>query len=383
MNLHAIPHIAYSCVSIIKAIYGAAKKCLVVDLDNTLWGGVIGDDGLSGIRIGNESAEAESYTEFQQYIKNLKNRGVILAVCSKNDEVNAKEGLSHPANILSLEDFSAFKANWNPKPENLRAIAKALNIGVDSLVFVDDNPVERDVVSRMEPDVAVVPMGEEVENYLTRLDKAGLFEPISLSADDLQRNTYYADNSKRQEARGKFKDYDSYLLSLEMEAEIRDFDAIASRRITQLVNKTNQFNLTTKRYSQGEIDQVTSNDDYIAIYGRLRDKFGDNGIVSVVIGRIDGRELHLDCWVMSCRVLKRGLENALFDCLVEKARARRIETIFGYYLPTKKNHLVHDLYEKLGFDNLSTIRGGETNWVLSTKDITKPTNDTIRILVDG
>lgn len=383
MNLEAIPLVVHSCVSIIKAIYGMTKKCLVVDLDNTLWGGVIGDDGLSGIRIGTESAEAEAHTEFQQYIKSLKERGIILAVCSKNDDRIAKEGISHPDNVLRLGDFSAFKANWEPKPENLRAIAEGLNIGIDSLVFVDDNPVERDIVSQMEPDVVVVPVGEEVESYVTRLDKAGLFEPISLSADDLGRSSYYAGNSKREEAQKRFKDYDSFLESLEMVAEIRAFDNNSIPRIAQLVNKTNQFNLTTKRYTQGEIESIAQSDEYIALYGRLKDKFGDNGIVSAVIGRLDGSELHLDCWVMSCRVLKRGLENALFNCLVERARAKGLEAIHGYYLPTKKNPMVRELYKSFGFECLSKSKDHDTTWHLCLQSATTPVKNMIRILSDG
>lgn len=381
-NLHAIPHIAHSCVSIIKAIYGMTKKCLVVDLDNTLWGGVIGDDGLSGISIGTENAEAEAYSEFQRYIKSLKERGVILGVCSKNDEGNAREGITHPDNILTLNDFSAFKANWDPKPKNLRDIAQSLSIGIDSLVFVDDNPVERDIVSQMEPDIAVVPIGEEVENYLTRLDKSGYFEPISLSTDDLKRNSYYADDSRRRENLIKYADYDDFLKSLEMTAEIRDFEAIHLQRITQLINKTNQFNLTTKRYTQGEIESIADDDQYIAIYGRLKDKFGDNGIVSVLIGKIIGNELHLDCWLMSCRILKRGMENALFDYLIKKAKAQGIVSIFGYYLPTKKNHMVHELYKSFGFENSTKSKSSGTVWHLSTDKITKPINHVIRILRD-
>jgi FkbH-like protein len=263
MNYEAIPLLADSVASIIKAIYGRTKKCLVLDLDNTLWGGVIGDDGLNGIQIGKETPEAEAFTEFQQYCRILKERGIILAVCSKNDEGNAREGFTHPDSILKLEDFSAFQANWDPKHQNIRNIAQSLNIGIDSIVFADDNPVEREIVQSQEPEVKVPILGSNVAHYINILDKSGYFETVSLSTDDLSRSSFYADNNVRQEHQAVFANYEEFLCSLEMKAEIKPFSSIYLDRITQLINKTNQFNLTTRRYTQLEVERLTHKDNYI------------------------------------------------------------------------------------------------------------------------
>jgi len=231
MNYEAIPLVADSVAAIIKAIFGKTGKCLVLDLDNTLWGGVIGDDGLNGIRIGKETAEAEAYSEFQQYVRMLKERGVILAVCSKNDEANAREGFTHPDSVLKQDDFSAFKANWDPKHENIRSIAQDLNIGIDSLVFVDDNPAERSIVRSQEPLVAVPELGNNVVHYINILDKTGYFETVSLSGDDLKRSSFYADNVMRSEMESRFDSYDDFLRSLDMKAEIRSFSAAGQGRV--------------------------------------------------------------------------------------------------------------------------------------------------------
>jgi FkbH-like protein len=362
MSYEAIPLLSDSVASIVKAIFGKTRKCLVLDLDNTLWGGVIGDDGLNGIQIGRETPEAEAFTEFQQYVRVLKERGVILAVCSKNDDVNAREGFSHPDSILKLEDFSAFRANWDPKHENIRSIAETLNIGIDSLVFADDNPVEREIVRSQEPDVAVPELGKNVAKYIDVLDKTGYFETVSLSSDDLQRSSFYAGNSVRQGLQAAFADYDDFLASLEMKAEIRAFVPIYLDRITQLINKTNQFNVTTRRYTQAEIEDISGNGNYITLYGRLLDKFGDNGLISILIGEIRDSELHLDLWLMSCRVLKRGMEEAMFDRLVAGAQARNISTIYGYYYPTAKNGMVSGLFEQMGFANIGQAESGDSTW---------------------
>jgi FkbH-like protein len=353
MNIEAIPHLAHSVSSIVKTIYGFSKKCLVLDLDNTLWGGVIGDDGVNQIRIGKETAEAEAYTEFQEYVKMLKERGVILAICSKNDELVAVEGFSHPDSVLKLEDFSNFKANWNPKHENIRAIASQLNIGIDSLVFLDDNPVERDIVARQLPQVSVVELGSDVTQYISIVDRAGLFETVSMTADDLNRNTYYSANAVRTEVESKYQSYEEFLLSLNMVAEIMSFKQIYLDRITQLINKTNQFNLTTKRYTQSEIETIFNDQNYIKLYGRLEDKFGDNGLISIIIGIAKGEELHIELWLMSCRVLKRGMEVAMFDQLVADVKGLGIKTIIGYYYKSLKNSMVSELFRDMGFRKVS------------------------------
>ena len=373
MSIDAIPLLADSVASIVKAIFGKSKKCLVLDLDNTLWGGVIGDDGLQGIRIGKEVAEAEAYTEFQEYVKDLKERGVILAVCSKNEESNAKEGFSHPDSILSVDDFSAFSANWEPKHQNIRGIARTLNIGIDSLVFADDNPVERDIVRSQEPLVAVPELGNNVVNYINLLDKTGYFETVTLSSDDLQRSAFYADNAVRQEIQSQFENYDDFLRSLEMVAEIKSFNTFYLDRITQLTNKTNQFNVTTRRYTFDEMEAVLNSGQHIALYGRLLDKFGDNGLVSIIIGNQLEDELHIDLWLMSCRVLKRGMEAAMFGQLVAEAKARKVKKIIGYYYPTAKNGMVSQLFSEMGFVNVQTNDNGNKVWYfdISEKYINK------------
>jgi len=368
MNYEAIPLLADSVASIIRGICGKAKKCLVLDLDNTLWGGVIGDDGLQGIRIGKETPEAEAYTEFQRYVRELKERGVLLAVCSKNDETNAREGFAHPDSILSADDFAAFTANWNPKHENIRDIAYTLNIGIDSLVFADDNPVEREIVRAQLAEVTVPELGSDIVKYIDILDKTGLFETVSLSADDLQRNMFYVANTERAKQQEQFASYDDFLRSLDMVAEIAPFSTLYLDRIAQLTNKTNQFNLTTRRYTLAEMAAMSCDQNRITLYGRLRDRFGDNGIVSVMAGIIKETELHIELWLMSCRVLKRGMEAAMLDSLVERAKTRNLSGIVGYYYPTAKNGMVKDLYAEMGFRQLTDTIDIGTAWYLDISE---------------
>ena len=352
LSMASIPELAFNISKIINSILGGSKKCLVLDLDNTCWGGVIGDDGIDGIHIGSETAHSESYTNFQKYAKELKDRGITLAVCSKNDFVNAKEGFFHPESILKFDDFTSFKANWDPKHKNIQDIASDINIGLDSLVFIDDNPVERDIVFSQIPSVSVPDVGSDVVDFIRHIDRNGYFEPISLSQDDLNRNKYYTDNKKRSEQLATFESYDQFLFSLNMTAEIESFSPIYLDRISQLTNKTNQFNLTTKRYTVGEIKSVYSNDNYIKIYGKLTDKYGDNGLIAISIGRVEDITCHVDLWLMSCRVLKRDMEFAMLDELVSQCKTRNVSQIIGYYYKTLKNHMVSDLYEKFGFDLL-------------------------------
>ncbi len=362
MGYAAIPYLAHSVAAVMLAIYGRSRKCLVLDLDNTLWGGVIGDDGLTGIEIGKETPAAEAYSGFQQYVKDLKSRGVLLAVNSKNDEVIAREGFSHPDSVLALSDFSAFQANWQPKHENIREIALSLNVGIDSLVFADDNPLERDIVERYAPEVGVPVLGDNVCKYVEVLDKCLLFEPAALSSDDLQRSLFYAQDSGRKQQQSRFDSYDDFLQSLGMVAEIRRFAPEYLERITQLTNKTNQFNLTTKRYTYAEIKAVAERGTQIAIYGRLEDRFGDNGLVSAMIGAVKGDELHLELWLMSCRVLKRGMEHAMMNSLADEARSAGVKSLIGYYYPTSKNGMVSDLFDDLGFENMARNEQGESVW---------------------
>jgi len=345
--------IARSLTSLVRAIYGKSRKVLVLDLDNTLWGGVIGDDGVDKIQIGRETPVAEAYTAFQEYCLSLQRRGVLLAVCSKNYEDIAKSGFEHPSSVLKLEHISCFKANWEPKHQNILAIAKELNLGADSFVFIDDNPAERAIVSAQISGIAVPEVGEEVSQYASIIEAGRYFEPVSMSKEDLSRTVLYEANAARASSEAQFANYGEYLDSLEMQAEIAEFKPVYLERITQLTNKTNQFNLTTRRYTRAEIEAIAADPNYIGLYGRLLDRFGDNGLVSIVLGRRQGGELELDLWLMSCRVLKRDMEQAMLDVLVEHARAANILILKGFYLPTKKNDMVADHYERLGFTRVS------------------------------
>lgn len=341
--------LAQNLAGIIKAAYGRSKKCLVLDLDNTLWGGVVGDDGVQNLVLGRDHPLGEAFLDFQRYVKGLQRRGVLLAVCSKNDLENAKAGFSHPDSTLSLDDFSAFKANWKPKPENLREIAAELNIGLDSMVFVDDNPAERALVSEQLPEVATPEIGSHVARYAQVLEAERYFEVSRIVGDDLNRSAFYSSNAQRSASQGAFLDYGQFLRSLEMTAEIAPFSPIYLERITQLINKTNQFNLTTRRYTGAEVDAVAHDPAFISLYGRLADKFGDNGLVSVLIGRANEDKVEVDLWLMSCRVLNREMELAMFDALLEECRERGIREIVGVYIPSKKNGMVAEHYRTLGF----------------------------------
>ncbi len=341
--------LAQSVAAIVKSVYGKSKKCLVLDLDNTLWGGVVGDDGVQNLILGRDHPVGEAFLDFQQYVKKLQRRGIILAVCSKNDVENAKEGFSHPDSILKLEDFSAFKTNWNPKPDNIREIAAELNIGLDSMVFVDDNPAERALVADQLPEVAVPEVGSDVSRFAEILESERFFEAHRVVRDDLNRSAYYSSNAQRNLYQAGFRDYGEFLASLEMTAEIAPFSSVYLERITQLVNKTNQFNLTTKRYTSAEVETMARDSNFVTLYGRLSDRFGDNGLVSVLVGRVVGASLEIDLWLMSCRVLNREMELAMFDALIEQCQARGVHTIVGVFIPSKKNKMVADHYLKLGF----------------------------------
>ncbi len=363
LNMTAIPYLAHSVANITKSIYGKNKKSLVLDLDNTLWGGVVGDDGVEGIEIGHETPMGQVYSEFQQYVKAHKDLGIILNINSKNEYDNAMEGLGHPEGTLRPEDFIVIKANWENKDKNLIDIADELEILPESLVFIDDNPVERGI-TRAQTQASVPEVGS-VETFINIIDKSGFFEVTSLSEDDKKRSEMYAANAIRKQQSKTFENYEDYLKSLEMSAVIREFEDIYIPRITQLTNKSNQFNLTTKRYQQSEIESVSADQNYICVYGKLTDKFGDNGVVSVVIGRQEETTLHIDLWLMSCRVLKRSMEDAMMDSVVERAKKRGIEKIKGYYYKTAKNAMVADFFAGFEFDKTSQQENGDSVWELN------------------
>lgn len=374
MCMDAIPYVAQSVANIIKSIYGKNKKALVLDLDNTLWGGIVGDDGVEGIKIGPEVSTGQVYAEFQEYCKKLKDIGVVLAVDSKNEMENALAGLNHPDGILRQDDFVDIKANWNPKDQNLREIADELTLGVDSFVFVDDNPAEREIVSKQLPGVAT-PAMDKVENYIKVLDHSGYFEVTSLSEEDMKKTAMYHAKAEANKAVAAFADYGEYLDSLQMSAVVEDFKPIYIQRIAQLTNKSNQFNLTTLRCSEENIKEMQEAEDHICLCGRLTDKFADNGLVTVVIGEVQEKALHMKLWLMSCRVLKRGLEDVMMNAVIEKARRQGIEAVIGHYYPTAKNAMVKNFYQDMGFSKVVENADGSSEWSMEvSKYIPKETH---------
>lgn len=378
LSVQAIPTLAYNVANIIKAIYGKNKKGLVLDLDNTLWGGIVGDDGVENIVIGEETSEGQVYSEFQQYLKELKKLGIILNVNSKNDSENAIAGLNHPDGTLRPDDFIIIKANWQPKSQNMQEIADELNLGVDSLVFIDDNPAERAIINQYLPNVST-PNIEKPERYIEIIDRNGYFEVTNLSKDDLRKSEMYKENVERNKIISSFDNYDDYLKSLKMHAKIEHFIPLYMARIAQLTNKSNQFNLTTKRYTQSEIEETEKDENYITLYGKLEDIFGDNGVISVVIGHIKEKVLEIDLWIMSCRVLKRDMEFAMMDELVKKSKEKGIEKIKGFYYPTAKNNMVKNFYEMQGFNKINEDENGNTTWELDLNKEYKNKNKFIEV----
>lgn len=362
ISFEAIPLLSNKIVGIILSILGKSKKCLVLDLDNTCWGGVIGDDGLNGIKLGNETAQGEAYKVFQSYIKELKQRGVILSVCSKNNHEIAKEAFTHSDSVLSFDDFSSFKANWEPKYSNIETIANEINIGLDSLVFIDDNAMERNIVESQLPSVSVPNVGDNIIDFIDFIENNNYFETVNLSGDDLSRNKFYSENNERNKQKSTFENYNDFLVSLNMKAEIKPFSDIYIDRITQLINKTNQFNITTKRYRLNEIETISSNDNFISFYGKLSDKFGDNGLISVLIGEVSNKTCTIDTWLMSCRVLKRDMEIAMFDMLIDECKLKNLTKVIGVYKRTKKNNMVSTLFSDLGFNFIKEEHDGSIVW---------------------
>ena len=367
MNVNAIPYLSFNVANIIKSIFGKNKKGFVLDLDNTLWGGVIGDDGVDGIKIGPEESEGQFYSEFQRYIKEHKQLGIVLNINSKNEYENAIAGLNHPDSELTEDDFVVIKANWESKDRNFIDIAKELNVLPESLVFVDDNPAERHIVTEQLKNVCA-PELDVTQHFIEYIDRNGFFEVTTLSKDDLNRNEMYKQNLERAKAEGSFSNYKDYLLSLDMKGIIKSFEPIYYERISQLSNKSNQYNLTTKRFTVSDIENMANDDSYITLYGKLLDRFGDNGLVSVAIGNIKEDICDIDLWIMSCRVLKRDLEYAMMDEFVKKCKERNIKEIRGYYYPTAKNMMVKDFYSLHGFSKIDEDSDGNTTWSLLVED---------------
>lgn len=358
LSLDALPYVGSRVLDIICAIEGKFKKCLILDLDNTVWGGVVGDDGWENIQVGHGLGIGKAYTEFQEWVKKLKNRGIIIAVCSKNDEDKAKEPFEkNPEMVLRLDDIAVFVANWENKADNIRTIQQILNIGFDSMVFLDDNPFERNMVRENVPGVCVPELPEDPGDYLEYLYSLNLFETASYSAGDKDRTKQYQTEAKRVQAAQKFTNEADFLKSLDMVSVVEGFTSFNTPRVAQLSQRSNQFNLRTVRYTDGEIAALGASDKHVCLSFTLEDKFGDNGLICVIImEKRDEKMLFVDTWFMSCRVLKRGMENFTLNTMVEYAKAHGFERIVGEYIPTLKNEMVKEHYTNLGFspigDNL-------------------------------
>ena len=365
---------------VIAAAKGLSRKCLVLDLDNTLWGGVIGDDGIDGIRLGQGDPEGEAFQAFQHYIALLAKRGVVLAVCSKNDSAIAEAAFAdHPAMILRRADIGVFTANWEDKASNLRQIAQQLDLGADSFVFVDDNPAERDIIRRELPEVAVPELPDDIAGYPMRLSAAGYFESASFTSDDANRSRSYALQSERRAALAQATDLEGYLKGLTMVLTAKRIGPSELPRSAQLVNKSNQFNLTTRRYTEAELERLLKTDGTIGLCFRLKDRFGDNGLISVIIARPDtswGQDhLLIDTWLMSCRVLGRQVEAAALEALGNEMAAHGVSSLIGEYRPTPRNKLVENHYLKLGFVPIPAppdAIAGATFWRFDLTAMNKP-----------
>jgi FkbH-like protein len=354
---------------VIAAAYGLSKKAVVLDLDNTLWGGVVGDDGIEGIVLGQGNAAGEAYIDFQKYLHRLSRRGIILAVCSKNDAAIAEDVFkSHPDMLLKREHIASFVANWDDKASNMRRIASELNIGLDSLVFVDDNQAEREIIRRELPMVSVPELPGDVAHYAAYLSAAGYFEAASFSKEDVERADLYRTNSLRQQEFSQTTDLDGFLKSLQMRLEVGPVSKMNIGRVTQLTNKTNQFNLRTVKYTEAEVDRLMRDRRALALQFRLKDKFGDNGIIAVLFARPDERwpadTLFIDTWLMSCRVLSRGVEAASLQALSQYAEELGVRRLIGEYRPTTRNKMVSDHYERLGFRPVVDGAGADSSSTL-------------------
>jgi FkbH-like protein len=348
----ALPSLARACMSHVRSVLGLSRKVLVTDLDNTLWKGVIGEDGLDGIGVGPGSPDGEAHLNLQRYMLDLKRRGILLAVCSKNNFEDAQlPFLQHPHMALRLEDFAAFRANWEDKASNLRAMARDLSLGLDSFVFLDDNPLEREWVRSQLPEVAVVELGSSPFQYLRQLDRGRYFEALSQSGEDLARADQYRVEAQRNSLRVASASLDEFLRKLDLTASVEPITARNLARVTQLVNKTNQFNVTTRRYTDAQVRALAEDPQGWAAAFQMSDRMGSYGLIGVLCCRPadGGGTWEIDTWLMSCRTLGRQMEKFMFDRLVEAAIERAVVRIVGVYRPSAKNGLVKNLYDQMGF----------------------------------
>lgn len=359
LSLVALPVVASRMIDIICAIEGKFKKCLIVDLDNTLWGGIVGDDGWENIQVGHGLGIGKVYSELQQWIKKLRERGIIICVCSKNDEIKAKEPFEkNPEMVLRLDDFAVFMANWENKVVNLKTIQKILNIGFDSMVFLDDNPFERNMVRENIPGITVPELPEHAEDYLEYLYELNLFETASFSATDKDRTRQYQQEAQRTSLNMSFTNEDDFLASLNMISTVEGFTPYNTPRVAQLSQRSNQFNLRTVRYTETDIKNLADDGRNVCLSFTLEDKFGDNGLIGVIIMRpLDEKTLFIDTWFMSCRVLKRGMEHFMLNTVVTEAKNAGYCSIIGEYRPTAKNAMVENFYPGLGFTKIKEVDG--------------------------
>lgn len=372
--LDALPLLARHTAAVIAADLGLSRKCLVLDLDNTLWGGVIAEDGLAGIQLG-QSAEGEAFVAFQEYLLKLRRKGVILAVCSKNNHTDAIQPFQqHPEMRLKLHDIALFVANWSSKPENIRTIADTLQLGLDSLVFVDDNPVEREIVRKFLPQVDVLPMPEDPAYYVRALSQYLLLETASMTPEDGERTAQYQARAHIKALEASANSIEDFYHSLQMQAIVTPFEETQLPRIAQLLGKTNQFNLTTRRHGMPQLEAFVRDTSYVHLALRLRDRYADHGLVSVMIARRDGCLLDIDTWLMSCRVIGRTVETTMLEHVCRRARQLGCTSIRGTYIPTPKNAMAAEAYAKQGFSRLDAIDGVET-WtydLLANGPVTNP-----------
>jgi FkbH-like protein len=366
LSIDTMPLVAKHTLDIIKVLNGRFNKCIILDLDNTTWGGIIGDDGVEKIQIG-DLGIGKAFSEFQLWVKKLKNRGIIIAVCSKNTESVAIEPFKkHPDMVLKMEDISVFVANWDNKADNIRHIQNVLNIGFDSMVFIDDNPFERNIIRENLPDVCVPELPEDPADYLEYLYNLNLFETISYSNEDADRTKKYQTESKRVSAQKKYTNENDFLKSLEMVSDIEAFNNFNIPRVAQLSQRSNQFNLRTIRYSENDLNKMISSENYFTFTFNLKDKFGDHGLICVIIlNKQINSTLFIDTWFMSCRVLKRGMERFVLNHLVSYAKNNNFKYLEGEYIETPKNKLVKDHYSGLGFEKKYN------NWILNLSDCSK------------